>query len=113
MDRLQDHDKTIHCNVFIQHRLNNSITAHRFSLHDSLLSPTFSYCHTTQFESHPYARHLNATTSTVRRDTLSMDCSKNYRIMIQVIADDILSLIDRALIPESGIRAHFWLSGSM
>ena len=90
MDRLQDHDKTIHCNVFIQHRLNNSITAHRFSLHDSLLSPTFSYCHTTQFESHPYARHLNATTSTVRRDTLSMDCSKNYRIMIQVIADDIL-----------------------
>ena len=90
MDRLQDHDKTIHCNVFIQHRLNNSITAHRFSLHGSLLSPSLSYCHTTQFESHPYARHLNATTSTVRRDTLSMDCSKNYRIMIQVIADDIL-----------------------
>ena len=27
--------------------------------------------------------------------------------------DPRLTLIDRALIPESGIRAHFWLSGSM
>lgn len=28
-------------------------------------------------------------------------------------AASLIPLIDRALIPESGIRAHFWLSGSM